>query len=160
MKKFVLLVCLFLIPLTLVSETQHRFRVFVDVRSNDEGEGNDARIRKILETHLKRELLSLGDVDIVEWDEEWHFILDVFFAENKRISGREMGWISIAEGFYQRVPRSYFKADRYSDLLFPPVYLDGLGVAFYKIDRLKAYCVKLVGYIDKEEFTPLREMLR
>ena len=158
MKKFVLLVCLFLMPLTLVSETQHRFRVFVDVRGN--GEGDNPHIRNILETRLKKELRLLGDVDIVEWDEEWHFILDVFFAQNKFTSGTEMEWISIAEGFYQRVPRSYFRADRYSDLLFPPVYLDGLGVAFYKIDRLEAYCVKLVGHIDKEEFTPIRELLR
>ncbi len=157
-KKFVLFVCLFLMPLTLVSETQHRFRVFLHVFEAEADD--DPYIRKILETNLKKELRLLEDVDIVDIDEDWHFILDVHCIENKFTSGRKTGQLSIAEGFYERVPRSYFKADRYPHFRQPPVYAHRLGVASCPRDRLEAYCVDIVGAVDKEFLTPIRELLR
>ena len=157
MKKFVL-ICLFLMPLTLVSETQHRFRVFVHVFEAEAGD--DPHIRKILETNLKRELRLLEDVDIVDLDEDWHFILDIHCIENKFASDRKTGQLSIAEGFYERVARSYFKVDRYPHLRQPPVYVHRSGVASCPRDRLEAYCVDVVGAIDKEFLTPIRELLR
>ena len=158
MKKFILLVCLFLIPLTLVSETQHRFKIYVHVYKAEADD--DPHIRKVLDNTLKRELLSLGDVDIVRLDEAWHFILDVHCIEEKFTSGRKTAELSIAEGFYERVPRSYFKPDRYYDLPQPPVYAHRLGVASCPRFRLEAYCIDVVGAIDKEFLTPIRELLR
>ena len=73
MKKFVLLVCLFLIPLTLVSETQHRFRVVINVFEGKQGDVNDAFVKEFLEVRLKKEFYLLEDVDIVELNDEWHF---------------------------------------------------------------------------------------
>ena len=154
MKKFVLLVCLFLIPLTLVSETQHRFRIAVETRGKD---GNP-HIRKYLETHLKRELLSLADVDVVDLKDTWHFMLYVIFAEDK-FTGDGLN-IAIAERFDERVPRSYFKADRYPPSRSTPVYISGLSVAYYSIDELDDYCAKLVNDIEKKNLTPIRALLR
>ena len=158
MKKLVLLVCLFLMPLTLVSETQHRFKVYVHVFEAEADD--DPHVRKNLENNIKRELLSLGDVDIVRLDEAWHFILNIHCIEAKFTSGRKTGELSIAEAFYERVPRSYFKADRYFDLPQPPVYAHRLGVAACTRDSLEAYCVEVVEAIDKEFLTPIRELLR
>ena len=57
------------LPLTLASQTQIRFKVYVGV------DGDDAHINNVLENHLKREFRLLGDVDIVEFDENRDFIL-------------------------------------------------------------------------------------
>ena len=114
MKKLVLLVFLFLIPLTLVSETQHRFRAFVAVGGKD----GDPHITNILESNLKRELRLLGDVDIVELNDEWHFMLYVIFAQNKSTDGGLK--IAIAERFDERLPL-HTLAGRYPPFRSPPV---------------------------------------
>ena len=161
MKKFVLLVCLFLIPLTLVSETQRRFRVFVYVG----GKGEDAHIIKILETKLKRELSLLEDVEIVELDEfgitaDWHFALEVCYLPHNLTNHSNKEWFSLAHEFSERVPLSYFKAGHYPDRDHPPVYSHRLGVAYYPREKLDQYCVWVVGEIDKDILTPIRELLR
>ena len=158
MKKLVLLVCLFLIPLTLVSETQHRFRVSVYVI--EAKDGDDPHIRTFLEKYLKKAFSSLEDVDIVESDEAWHFEFEVCYLENNSTDGRKTGDLSIADVFYERIPHSYFKAERYLDLLGSPVYSRRLGVAFCPRHRVEAYCAERVKEIDKEVLTPIRELLR
>ena len=142
MKKFVLLVCLFLIPLTLVSETQRRFRVFVHVG----GKGEDAHIIKILETKLKRELSLLEDVEIVELDEfgitaDWHFALEVCYLPhnltNHSIKSGFHWHMNFLKGYHSLL----FKAGRYPDRDHPPVYSHRLGVAYYPREKLDQYCV-------------------
>ena len=75
MKKFVLLVSLLLIPLTLASETQRRFRIFVHVFEAKQSDLYDTYTRDFLETKLKKEFRSLEDVDIVDVDENTKFHL-------------------------------------------------------------------------------------
>ena len=87
MKKFVLLVSLLLIPLTLASETQRRFRIFVHVFEAKQRDLYDTYTRDFLETKLKKEFRSLEDVDIVEVDEykvspNWHFTLQVCYLQH------------------------------------------------------------------------------
>ena len=73
MKKLVLIFCLVMLPLTLASDTQHRFKVYVDVG------GDDQEAVNTIEIHLKRELRLLGDVDIVgKADDDWRYIIEVF----------------------------------------------------------------------------------
>lgn len=163
MKKLVLLVCLFLIPLTLVSETQHRFRIAVHVFIGKHGDVHDTYVKDFLETRLKKELHILGDVDVVELAEGWHFALEITYFQHTLTDGRKTGWISIADGFYEGIPHSYFKVDRYHDLRGIPIYLggfSGLGVSLYQRDELNQYCVKRVEAIDKTVLTPIRELLR
>ena len=151
------LICVMLVvflPLTLASQTQNRFKVYVGV------EGDDAHINNVLENHLKREFRLLGDVDIVESDENRDFILMVYSLRGEFKDGRKTGRVSLANIFYERIPDFYFKADRLSDLKSWPVYAKGPGVAYYSIDNLDQYCVNNVGAIDKHFLAPARKLLR
>ena len=165
MKKFVLLVCLFLMPLTLASETQRRFSVYVYVAEGKHSDFYDTYVKDYLETKLKKELRLLGDVDIVEVDEfgvnrDWHFTLNVCPYQHTFRDGSKTGLLSLANGFYERVPASYFKGNRYPEREHPPVYTHRLGIACYDRDDLDDYCVWLVDEINKEVLAPIRELLQ
>ena len=143
------------LPLTLASDTQHRFKVTVFVS------GNDAHINNVLESHLKREFRLLGDVDIVAMDTwDWHFALQVNSFEVKYKNGTKTGSVVLADVFNKRLPNYYFKAAHLTNLKRPAVYIHGPGVAHYPKDRLDEYCVNTVGDIDKNTLMPIRKLLR
>ena len=153
MKNLICVMLVVFLPLTLASQTQNRFRVWVDVYK-------DTHTANTLESHLKREFRLLGDVDIVEGDENWQFACIVSYLEDELVNGRKTGWITLAGAFYERVPSSYFKADRYVDLRGPAVYVTLPLAATYKQNDLGKYCVARVGSIDKVHLAPIRKLLR
>lgn len=59
--KFFVAFLMILLPLTLASEAQHRFKVYVKVGDD----GHNKHAVNTIESHLKRELRLLGDVNIV-----------------------------------------------------------------------------------------------
>ena len=142
------------LPLTLASQTQKRFRVYVHVY------GEDKHTTNVLESGLKREFRLLGDVDIVEVDENWQFICSVTYIEHQFRDGRKTGQVTLASVFYEKVPFSYFKADRYTALPLPAVYATGLSAAIYPQNDLDEYCVVKVGSEDKNNLAPIRKLLR
>ena len=121
---------------------------------------DDAHITNVLEIHLKREFRLLGDVDIVEFDEFWHFTLYVNFLELDFKDGSKTGYIALATVFYEKIPYTYFKVDRLTDLLSDPVYIQIPNPAYYHRDNLDKYCVVTVGDIDKNHLVPRRKLLR
>ena len=154
MKNLICVMLVVFLPLTLASQTQIRFKVYVGV------DGDDAHINNVLENYLKREFRLLGDVDIVESDENRDFILLVVSLKGEFKDGRKTGRVSLASVFYERIPDFYFKADRLADLKSWPVYAKGPGVATCDIDNLDKYCVNQVGSIDKNNLAPIRKLLR
>ncbi|MCG9131508.1 hypothetical protein J5I95_07500 [Candidatus Poribacteria bacterium] len=152
------LICVMLVvflPLTLASQTQKRFKVCVNVY------GDDAQITNTLESNLKREFRLLGDVDIVDFDENWHFVYSTSYLEAKFKDGRKRGYVAIASVWYERVPDSYFKVDRLAQLKGQPVYSSrSPGAALYDTDILDKHCVWTVGNVDKVYLTPVRKLLR
>ena len=151
------LICVMLVvflPLTLASQTQHRFKVHVAVF------GEDAHITNILESNLKRELRLLGDVDIVEVDENWQFVLTIQYLECEFVDGRKTGHVALAWVFNERIPHYYFEALWVDLLKKSPVYPEVPVVAYYKRDTLDKFCVTTIGSIDKNHFTPARKLLR
>ena len=70
------------LPLTLASQTQKRFKVAVYV-----AQGEDAHTTNTLESHLKRALRLLRDVDIVEVDKNWQFVLTIQYLECEFMDG-------------------------------------------------------------------------
>ena len=142
------------LPLTLASQTQNRFKVAVVVR------GDNTHINNVLESHLKREFRLLGDVDIVEPDELWHFALQVNYVENTYKDGTKTGWLTLANVLNERIPDFYFKALWLDTLKRHPVYPSGPISAFYPKDDLDEYCVRAIGDIDKNDLTPARKLLR
>lgn len=160
MKKVVLLGCLFLIPLTLASETQRRFRIAVHVFEGKDGDKQDIYIKKILQTNFEREFNLLEDVDVVQIHENWHFEFEIICLQNQYTNGLRTGILSIADGFYERVPQTYFKADQYPAMFRVPVFPHHLGVGSSRISQLDQYCIQRVAEIDKEVLTPKRILFK
>ena len=142
------------LPLTLASQTQIRFKVYVGV------DGDDAHINNLLENHLKREFRLLGDVDVVESDENRDFILMVVSLRGEFKDGRKTGRVSLARVFNERIPDFYFKANWLAILKRQPVYPELPAVAYYNRETLDKFCVSTIGSIDKNSLTPARKLLR
>ena len=152
MRNLICVMLMVFLPLTLASQTQKRFKVAVGVF------GDNTHINNVLESHLKRELRLLGDVDIVEPKESWHFALNVVYVELELKDGTKTGWLALTSTLNERIPDIYFK---YKNLLKgPPVYLAPLIPAYYSTDSLDKYCVVTIGSIDKASLTPARKLLR
>ena len=142
------------LPLTLASQTQHRLKVNVHVF------GDNNHINNILESNLKRELRLLGDIDIVEVDENWRFTLQVNYLENTYKDGTKTGWLTLASVLNERIPDFYFQAHWLEILKRHPVYPSSPVPAFYPKDDLDKYCVVAIGNIDKNNFVLARKLLR
>ena len=166
MKKFILLVSLLLIPLTLASETQRRFRIFVHVFEAKQSDLYDSYTRDFLETKLKKEFRSLEDVDIVEIDEykvspNWHFALQVSYLQNTFTENSETKrQFAIAFDISERVPLSYFKGNRYPESHRSPVYTHFLGIDYRDINQLDHYCSWVVSEMNKNVLAPRRKLIR
>ena len=85
MRNLISVMLIVFLPLTLASQTQHRFKVCVHVS------GDDETTTSLLKSHLKRELRALGDVDIVGWDGDWEFRIAVVYHEIKTKGGVKTG---------------------------------------------------------------------
>ena len=164
MKKFVLITCLLLIPLTLASETQRRFQIAVAVFKGKHDDVHDAYVKDYLQTRLKKELQGLDDVDSVEINERWHFALVISYFQHTLTEGNQKtGWISIADVFFEQIPTSYFRPEDTPKLRGIPVYFGGytdMGVSLYQRDKLNEYCQDRVQAIDTQVLTPIRPLLR
>ena len=144
MRKLILLCCIFLIPLTLASDTQHRFKVYVDVGGDDEQAVNT------IESHLKRELRLLGDVDVVGKDNNWRYVLQVFVMAlgTEDVVGQETYAIATYEGF--RLAKIAYQEPFVYENLPSIVYpMSVLGVAKFPKRKLPQFCIEHVGSFDK-----------
>lgn len=151
MRKLVLLYCIFLIPLTLASDTQHRFKVFVDVGGDDEQAINT------IESHLKRELRLLGDVDVAGKDDNWRYVLQIFVMAlgTEDIVGQETYAIATYNGF--RLAKIVYQEPFFYENLPATVYpMSVLGVAKCPKGKLPQFCIEHVGSFDKQMFQSRR----
>ena len=155
MKKFVTLFCVLMIPLALASDTQHRFKVYVDVN----GDENADQAVNIVESHLKRELRLLGDVDVVGRDDDWEFIYEVFMLTVKFTDGRQTGKFSIATYYAQRLGTHHYKTlDSYQ--IMQATWGGVLGAASYLRDSLPEFCISKINRFDKNMLEPNRKRLK
>lgn len=93
------------LPLTLASETQHRFKVYVRVDRDDRQAVNT------IESHLKGELRLLRDVDIVGERDNWEYIIENFVLTLEFEDGRKTGYFAIATHYAIRLVER-IKADQ------------------------------------------------
>ena len=140
-----------LLPLTLASDTQHRFKVYVHVS------GRDETTTGLLTSHLKRELRALGDVDIVGWDDDWKFMIRVSYLEHTRVSGVKTGWLSIASISEDRLYKHYLKDFVQQDII-KPVIPGSLGVSVWSKDTLQEWCISEVGSFNDKELEVARSV--
>ena len=139
MKNLISVILMVFLPLTLASQTQHRFQVYVEVS------GDNETITGILTSHLKRELRALGDVDIVGEDDDWDYVMRVIYRENATKGGVKTGGVSIASYMAIRVPKFWFK-DAFQDTDLKAVSFPvNLGTSFWPKDNLQEWCISEAG---------------
>lgn len=119
----------------------HKFKIHVFVRPEDEN------TKSLIQSWIKREFRSLGDVRIVGFNEA-SYILHVLPVETiYEATGRKSGDIAIAYMFYQRSVTDPF-------LYFEPF----LGAYTGNTTRhLESLCKRIVANIDTLNLEPLRE---
>ena len=143
MRKIVLIFCLLMLPLTLVSQTQHRFQVFVRVGGKDEQAINT------IESHLKRELRLLGDVDIVGSDKDWKYIIEIYVVPLEWKDGTKTGTFVISTCAAVRLKRELYNVgDDYERYL--STYNGILGSAYHSENRLHEFCINYAASFDKK----------
>ena len=149
--KVVLIVVLcVLMPLTLVSDTQRRIKVHIQVFDDPDTDLDDR-----LESFLKKEFRSIGDIDIVNSEHsDWHFLCVYRFLEIGLKDGRKTGWLSIASATFVSVPKLFVNFDRakMKTLFDKPVFFRGLTPAHWETDNLHEYAIQDAAFIDKHYF--------
>lgn len=149
-----ILLAVILIPLTLASDTQRRFKVHVTVKENDSTDLDER-----LEAFVKRELRALGDVDIVGIDADWTWIVTYNILEIPFKDGRKSGSVAIASIANKNfgtflltdMGQSAVKLDKGHST---PVFWNYPGVAHWSVDNLHEYAIQDVANIDKVVFQP------
>jgi hypothetical protein len=144
MKRFFAVFLICLIPLTLASDTQHRFKVCVNVEAEDD----DKMEGQIIGSHLKRELRALGDVDIVMADDDWEFRILVKALGHERVDGGKTPHMSIATAFHNRVPTFLLVKDYHHSMPtdMPPVYsIGGPSPYIWSKDDLLSWSILAVS---------------
>lgn len=149
MRNLICVLLVVLVPLTLASDTQHRFKVYVDVN------GNDDQAVDTIEAHLKRELRLLGDVDIVGMNDDWEFILEVFVMVHEQIDGTKSGNYVIGTYNAARLDEHFFKKP--TDYVLYPTIFGILGAAYYSTENLHKFCINHVNSFDKQQLKVPRD---
>ena len=149
MRNLIYVMLVVFLPLTLASDTQHRFKVHVGVN------GDDKTTTGILTSHLKRELRALGDVDIVGWTGDWKYTIRVFYHEIKTKGGVKTGNLAIASITEARLYKHYLKDFVQQDII-KPVLPGTLGVAYWPKDDLQEWCISTVGAFNDDELDSVR----
>ena len=155
MKKFVTLFCILMIPLTLASDTQHRFKVYVFVIGTDEAE----QAINTVESHLKRELRLLGDVDVVGKDDNWEFICEILIMTLKFKDGRQTGSFAIG-GYHAHRLGAYFYKNPKDYQIMQATWGGVLRTAYYPREALPEFCIQNVNSFDKNLLEPKRKRLK
>ena len=143
----------FSLQLTLASDTQHRFRVYVDISGDDEQAVN------AIETYLKRELRLIDDVDVVSEDDDWKYIVNVFVMALLRKDGTKTGNFVIASYKAIRLEKDAYRNPETAEILKPT--FDGtLSAAYFSRENLHEYCIRHVGAFDKSYLEVIRRAFR
>ena len=112
--------------------------------------------RQIIESHLKRELRALGDVQIVDKDNDWKFRISVRVLGHETKERRIMTSVSIAHSIHGRVHKSNFKTYDYDGDRIPVLDF-GLILSVWSRDNLPAWCVTVVDGFNEEWLKLMRK---
>ena len=135
-----------------------KFWVGVSVSCDDES------LQSLIESHIKRELRALHDVDV--GDSVGAYMIRVTAIENQRVSGEKIGSLSIATMFIQVYPfknlapylsnESVFYRDVVNGEIPLLYYEPKLSVASYSKENTAGFCQQIVATFDIEILEPQR----
>lgn len=123
-----------------------KYKVWVNVHAGDE----DKIEQDIVESHLKRELRALGNIVIVDINDEWDWNISIILLGHELKDGSKMRDMSIAYTYNQRVGGYEFVLNKkFLSLRDIPVYNYGPGVYSWNKDNLPAWCISRANAFDK-----------
>ena len=114
--------------------------VFVDADKEDRIEQEQMTI----ESHLKRELRALGNVVIVDKEDDWEFILMINVLGMEYKNGTKSPNVALAKSFQKRTAAGFGKK-------WPlmSVYVSNPYAAYWLKDDLPSYCIQIANNCDK-----------
>ena len=121
------------------AQIPHKFKVYVSVDCEDE------RIKSLIQSQIKRELRSLGDVLVVGFDDARYILSMVTMELEHEATHRKTGAIAIGSMFLRKTPSE--------DFYFPDLWVSAGDTK--EVERLSK---SLVAQIDTQHFERIREL--
>lgn len=128
--------------------------------------GGDEEIRNSVTSYIKRELRSLGDVEIVDENEQWLLSILAMYAKVKP-SGKKTGLILSVVVLQKKEPEFFefliggdddLKKKRTAQHLASYYcHFDGHSVATWPLDSMKEGCADIVTDFDVKSLEPMRK---
>lgn len=143
-------------PPTQAQNQALRFKVAVLVSCENES------AKSLMESYIKRELRSLGDVQIVGnhlKNPLWEHLIDIHGLEMKYKSGAKTGSLAICTQFFSIVPHTHFHElwqEHYKE--FPAVTVPLSTTSYHPVDRLDSFSKSAVAYFDTNKLQLLRDL--
>ncbi len=123
-----------------------KYKVWINIRAGDE----DKIEQDIVESHLKRELRALGNIVIVDINDEWDWNISIVLLGHHLTDGSKTQRMSIGYTYNQRVGGYEFVLNKkFLSLRDIPVYNYDPGVYSWHKDDLPAWCILLANAFDK-----------
>ena len=143
-----------------VQAATEKFKVAVIVsKSNDDTE-SEKSLKNLMRSYIKRELRSLGDVEIVDRDLDRatvQYLIRIAMFEEKRTDGSKTGLVAMSYNLLKRIPPNRFNnlwRERYTK--FPAFEYPVGGVITIGRARLDEVCKSIVADFDTEYLEPER----
>ena len=137
------------------AQTAQKFKVAVLVDCENDN------VKSLMESYIKGELRSLGDVQIVGNNFEnalWQYMILLHATEPSYESGRKVGLLVVSYDFFEIVPYWHFnelRKDYYKQ--FPAIYIPMSGTASYPIDNLDQLCKGIIANFDTINLQRVRD---
>ena len=141
-------------PITLSQKRVYRVQVEVSYKADD-------TMNSLIKSYIKRELRSLGDVEVVNTNPEFQIIIVGKTDHTK--GGRDLGYsLAVAYTTRHTVPSFVLRKDisdwMKSTYLSPVYVLEGLIIMGGERENLQSVCQETVADLDTKMLEPLRRV--
>ena len=143
-----------------VQTEPEKFKVVVRVSESNDDTQSEKRLNNSMKSYIKRELRSLGDVEIVDPDlhrATFQYDISIAMFEEKYNDGSKTGMVALSYSLYKRIPPNRFNnlwREHYTK--FPAYEYPGGGVISVGRNRLDEVCKSLVADFDTKYLEPER----
>lgn len=143
-----------------VQSAPEKFKVVVSVSESNDDTQSEKSLKNLMRSYIKRELRSLGDVEIVDpvLDRAtYQYQIDITMLEVLRVDRSETGLVAMTVDLLKRIP-----PNRFNDLWreyytkFPAFGIPIGGVITVGRDRLDETCKSIVANFDTKLLEPER----
>ena len=151
----ILLVLLLMVGAPVTLSQKAMFRVAVEITTKDES------IKSLIESYIKRELRSLGDVEVVKKDP--HLKIEMVCIKHKSKDGNHLGYAFATAFTRKHSTVDWLRTDISEDLkvFLTPVYvLENLYLKVGGRESIKSSCQEIVADLDTEHIEQLRSLVR